>query len=83
MVFTVTASPKVQDELAEIYLQAVDKNSVSKAANEIDQRLKHAPLAHGVAQGSARVFTIKPVTVIFRCSPDDCLVEILKFAYQP
>jgi hypothetical protein len=82
MPYTVTSDRTVQDELAVIWMQASDRDAVSRAANEIDRLLRLFPLTRGVAHDSFRTITVGPLTAVYRVSPDDRIVEILRFDYQ-
>lgn len=81
MRFTVASPARANNELALIWLQAPDRRAVSQASHEIDQLLRTSPLTVGHAHGSDYRLTVAPVTVIYKVSPDDCLVTVLRYLY--
>ena len=81
MPYTVTASNEVHDQLAQIWIEAPDPKAVSAASNLIDHILRTAPLTWGAVQGDQRVLTIDPLTVLYTVSPNDRLVEIVRYTY--
>jgi len=82
MHFTVTASSKVLDQLALIWIEATDRDAITQAANEIDSRLRNSPLEHGEAHGDVRTLAVGPLKVSYMVSVDDCLVSIKEFVYE-
>lgn len=82
MRYTVTCAPSVQDELADIWLQASDPRAVSRASNEIDRILRSAPVTRGTKHSSHYALTVEPLTVVYDVSPDDRMVDIRQFIYQ-
>lgn len=66
-----------QDDLAEIWMKALDREAVSKAANALDEQLASDPLAKGrqVSERS-RELTLSPLHVLFRVRVDDRKVEV-------
>lgn len=82
MHYTVTWHPQAQDELARIWLEAVDRQAVTDAANEIDRQLTTSPEAKGVEFYGDRLFVAAPLAVTFMVSSDDCLVQILQVWHE-
>ena len=78
MPITVTCSNELNQKLAQIWLDAADRNAVSLASNALDQVLKENPLA-GTDRGGVFFFTAAPLTVAYTFSPDDCNVTILDY----
>ncbi len=62
-----------QSRLAHLWLEAKDRTAVTRAANEIDQRLTAAPYAciEGDHEGLFRL-TVAPLTVQFTIHDDNC-----------
>lgn len=82
MRYTVTSLPRAHNKLALIWIQAADQNAVKNASDAIDAALATSPLTEGEEHGNCRVFTIDPLTVIYKVSPDDCWVSILDYTYH-
>jgi hypothetical protein len=82
MRYTVINLPDAEDELARLWMAASDRDAVSRASNEIDAILRVFPLSRGYAHGNSRILTIKPLTVVYTVSPEDCQVTILQYLYQ-
>ncbi|HYT91238.1 MAG TPA: hypothetical protein VEL76_21165 [Gemmataceae bacterium] len=80
--YRVRSSVAVENDLALIWLQASDRDAVTRASNEIDQVLETAPLTRGIALDGAYSLTVAPLTVIYQVSPQKRLVTIEKFIYQ-
>ena len=78
MRFTVTWHPSAEQELAEIWLRATDRSSVTQVANEIDQSLASDPLAHGEEFYGDRLFVALPLSVTYAVSQQDRTVQILQ-----
>jgi hypothetical protein len=83
MTFYVSYSPSAQDELAQIWLDASDKDAVTTASYQIDQSLRSQPLSVGEELGSYRRLQVAPLEVVFTVSPDDCLVQVWRVSYVP
>ena len=78
MKWTVTYMPSAQDELATIWLDAIDREAVSVAAQEIELQLCADPLSAGESRGGKRRLIIEPPLAIdYQASPDDMLVTIV------
>jgi hypothetical protein len=83
MHYTVVSSPAADAALARIWLQASDRDAVTRASDEIDRALRSAPLTQGIAQNGSYSLTVAPLTVIYEVSPLDCLVTIRSFLFKP
>jgi plasmid stabilization system protein ParE len=77
MPFTVVWEPAALDSLAELWLQAVDKQAVADAADRIDRWLRLKPEEMGRQRQGYRVFAEEPLVVGFEVSPEDCLVRVV------
>jgi hypothetical protein len=79
MRYTVTWTPSARDiELTEIWLQALDRQAVTKASHEIDRRLRIDPESQGQDFYGDRILEVWPLIVVFAVYPDDRLVEVLQ-----
>jgi hypothetical protein len=64
--------------LTELWLNAQDRNAVTRAANAIERRLRVNPQSAGESRADdLRVMFLPPLAVLFRVKPDDMLVEII------
>jgi hypothetical protein len=78
MNYTVLWSPTAEQELADLWLQATDRDPVTRAAHAIDQRLQTDPENEGESRpGDRRVLFVPPLGVIFFVRPDDRCVDVL------
>lgn len=73
--FTVVWVRDAIDQLAEIWLAASDRDSVTDAANQIDRQLAEKPLVRGehLSEG-LRAYVIPPLRVLFSVYEPDCMV---------
>jgi hypothetical protein len=78
MRYTVEWLPSAIDELATIWNDAVDRQAVSRAADEIEVRLRNSSQARGGDGEGTHAFTVFPLAVIFQVSPDDRKVTVLE-----
>jgi plasmid stabilization system protein ParE len=78
MTYTVAWVPSAEQRLADIWLHAPDRDRVTRAAHDIDQRLRRDPENDGESRSNGRRILISiPLGVIFRVFPQDRLVEVL------
>ena len=82
MRFTVTWHPSAEQELAEIWLQASDRENVTQAANIIDRVLASEPLTHGEDFYGDRILVALPLAVTYTVSQPDRSVQILQVWHQ-
>lgn len=76
--WTVTYSRSAQDELADVWLNAPDKQAVTQAANELDRLIRIDPMSAGEARaGGTRIAIQRPLAMEFDVLPDDRLVNVL------
>jgi plasmid stabilization system protein ParE len=78
MRYTVVWLPSAEEELAHIWNGAVDRQAVSRAADEIEVLLRTSSQARGGNDEGTDAFTIFPLAVIFEVSPDDRKVTVLE-----
>jgi hypothetical protein len=82
--YTVTWVPETQADLAQIWVDADDKSSVTNAANAIDVELaqdaenKGSPLSEGL-----RTIHIPPLHALFSVSEPDRIVEVASVRMDP
>ncbi len=75
MNFTVLWSPEAEGELAEVWLNAEDRQAIVAATATIDARLKSNPKCFGESRsGNARIAFVRPLGVDFEVLSDDRLV---------
>jgi hypothetical protein len=76
MKWTVVWLGTTEDELAEIWLRAEDRQAITVASHQIDQELRKDADQKGEDFYGDRVFQSGPLAVVFELSPDDRLVRI-------
>jgi hypothetical protein len=78
MKYTVVWKPEAERRLAELWMQASDREQFVNAANLIDRELAIAPDAVGEQRiGSIRVVVVPPVGIYFRVNAEDRQVLVL------
>ena len=77
MRFTVIWSPFALDQLADLWLNAQDRNAVTTAQYQIDQLLLIDPDLQGIPFFGDRALSVPPLRVRFTINPDDMIVEVL------
>lgn len=78
MRYTVVWKPKAERQLATIWTDATNRNSVTIAANAIDELLKTQPESVGESRGSnSRIVVLEPLVVHFEIIEDDRKVRVL------
>jgi plasmid stabilization system protein ParE len=78
MRYTVVWLPSAEEELANTWNSAVDRQAVSQAADEIEVLLRTSSQAGGGNGEGTHAFTLFPLAVIFEVSPDDRKVTVLE-----
>jgi plasmid stabilization system protein ParE len=77
MKYKVDWLPAAEQELADVWLQAADRDAVSQAAHAIDQVLELDPHHAGESRPEGRrILFAPPLGVIFRIIEDDKLVQV-------
>ena len=75
--YTVTATPKAEDDLARLWLRASGRAAISNAANTIDRLLRHDAAKQGSdAEFGARQLTVSPLIAEFTVDEHDRIVTI-------
>ena len=78
MSFTVIWRAAAEEELAELWLSAADRNAVSNAVDEIDAMLQRDPLTAGESRsGKFRIVIVPPVAVHFRVREQSRKVSVV------
>ncbi len=76
--YTVVWWPRASDQVAEIWMQATNRQLVTLAADEVDRRLSDRPTEWGtVVKGGVTCMAVRMLRVYFRVSEDDRTVEVL------
>ncbi|MFL5246040.1 MAG: type II toxin-antitoxin system RelE/ParE family toxin [Gemmataceae bacterium] len=77
MAYTVTWTPDAEDQLADIWLQANNRASVTVAQARIDSELRLAPFDKGIelSEGLRRI-TVSPLKVFYEILDTDRLVRV-------
>jgi plasmid stabilization system protein ParE len=77
--FAVRWKKVARENLAEIWLQAADRNAVTRATHRIDQLLRSNPEQKGESRdGGRRVLLEPPLGVVFRVRTQGQIVEVLR-----
>jgi hypothetical protein len=80
--YTVTTTPKAEDELARLWMNATDRSAVARAADEIDRMLRDDASSKGDEIGSGlRQLTVGPLVAEFAISDPDRIVTIWSFRH--
>jgi hypothetical protein len=76
MRFTVVWSLIAEDQLAELWVNATDRNAVTLAQHQIDQLLRVDPDTQGAAFFGDRILVVAPLTVVFSINVMDMQVVV-------
>jgi hypothetical protein len=78
--FTVTMGRQAQEQLADIWLRATDREAVTRASHRIETGLARNPEDMGESRGdSHRICFVPPLSVLFEIREPDRVVEIVSF----
>ncbi len=78
MKHTVVWSQEAEKELATLWTRARDRGVISKAANEIDQRLRSHPDEEGESRSlGVRILLVPPLGVTYIVSSQDRFVRVV------
>ena len=77
MRYTVTWLRDAEDELANLWNQATDRQAVTDAANRMEQSLMRDADQKGRALNGRRILIDAPLALTFTVSPVDCLVTVV------
>jgi plasmid stabilization system protein ParE len=78
MKYTVEWLPKAEQELADVWLRATNRQAVTQAAIGVDNRLAISPEKQGESRPNGRrILFVRPLGVIFRVRINEGRVLIL------
>jgi hypothetical protein len=77
MRFTVIWSQFALDQLADLWLNATDRNAVTVAQHQIDQLLRVDPDLQGVPFFGDRALVVLPLRIRYSINQMDMMVEVL------
>jgi len=76
--YTVVWLQSAEDRLAEIWLSTTDREAITRAARQIDVRLRFRPSSQGESRpGNRRVLLAPPLGVKFEVHDEDAVVKVL------
>lgn len=79
MKYTVVWKRSADDTLIELWMNATDRDAISRAVRQIETQLRVAPLDVGESrEENYRILCILPVVVAYRISQEDCLVTVVQ-----
>lgn len=76
MKYMVIWLPDAQDQLAELWMNATDRNAVTQATHQIDQILAQDPSMAGEDFYGDRLLIVPPLQIVFAIRPEDLIVEV-------
>lgn len=77
MTYTVIWRPAAERSLAEIWMNAQDRNGITDAANSIDALLRADPLGVGESRVvNIRILTVSPLCVYYDVHEEDRLAAV-------
>jgi plasmid stabilization system protein ParE len=78
MNFTVVWRPSAEERLAEVWLDAADRQGIADAANTIDAILRKRPTEVGESRvtHNVRILTVSPLSIYYDVHEQDCLVAV-------
>jgi hypothetical protein len=77
MHFTVVWLPGAENDLARVWMQAVDRDAVTRASHTIDRLLRTDPQSKGQREGERFRLAVGPLVVLFRVYPEDRQVRVI------
>ena len=83
MKFTVVWVPSAADRLADLWIEAEDREAIASATNQIDKLLKSDPSQQGESRlGSRRILIVPPLIVAIEIHEPDRVVKVLGVRLQ-
>lgn len=77
MKWTVVYQPSANDDLAEIWMNSVDRQAVSDAIDAVEAELARMPLEIGESRaGNMRLIIQPPLLMFYDVVPDDLRVTV-------
>ena len=78
MKYTVLWLPDAEQRLASIWIEANQREAITKAANEIDELLKHNPYEHSESREKGRrIIFSSPLGAVIRVNEEDNTVTVI------
>jgi hypothetical protein len=77
MRWTVTWQPKAATDLAQIWLDAENRQAVADASNRIDRVLRISPDSAGQDFFGDRLYVDPPLAIVYTLHPDDYRVDVI------
>ena len=74
-------SPTAEQNLADIYNNALDKWSITWASDVLERLLQRDAHKVGRTCDGDRIVCVSPLLAFFAVYPDDCRVEVLQLSY--
>jgi len=82
MTFSVVWTIAARDMLARIWMAAPDRNAVTVASHEVEERLKRNPLHEGESrENDHRVTFEAPLRIVFRVMAEQNAVYVISIGY--
>ena len=78
MRYNVVYLPVAEDQLADLWIRAADRQAVSDASDRIDLALRDNPDTKGKSLRPFRVFEAPPLSVLYHVDPGDLMVRIIQ-----
>jgi hypothetical protein len=79
MRYTVLVEKPAENQLARIWLYAVDRQAVAEASDRIERELATDAHLKGTPLGIFRKYTDDPLAVLFHVDPGDRKVRIIQY----
>jgi hypothetical protein len=84
MIYTLLWKPAVERRIAEIWMEAANRQAVADAANAIDRALRFRPSDVGESRdASTRVLIEEPLVIVYEVREADRLVQVLDVRCVP
>jgi len=84
MTYTVVWSENAENDLLQIWIDSPDRESITRAANEIDPTLHFDPILRGETYNpSTRVLKVWPLLALYRVFEQDRLVKVISIHPVP
>ena len=75
--YTVIQPPWVENQLAELWLDAADRDAITCAADQIERELRNGAESKGEqVDRNLRKFVVGPLWAYYTVHPDDCFVKV-------
>ena len=83
MSYTVSWLPSAEQDLADTWLNAPDRDAVASAADAIDRQLQRDPLSVGESRsGAVRIVFLSPLVALFRVDQANRTVYVLRVRHS-